>query len=229
MPFDKKYKKALTFSFDDGVADDVRLVEILNRYGLKSTFNLNSGILSDTGSWRYNEVKDVHHMNYTEHMGLYDGHEIACHTVSHGCLPNMPYASIYNEFYLDKLYLEALFGQKIRGSALPFGSFNDDVIKALKELGIVYTRTVRDTFDFRLPCELPILDPTCHFMDERAFSLADEFFADGDEDKLFYIWGHSYELVTEGNWANFEKLCEKLAGRDDVYYCTNIEAIDSHE
>ena len=38
-------KKAVTFSFDDGVTQDIRLIEILNKYGLKGTFNLNSGLL----------------------------------------------------------------------------------------------------------------------------------------------------------------------------------------
>ena len=28
--FKNKYRKALTFSFDDGVNDDIRLVELLN-------------------------------------------------------------------------------------------------------------------------------------------------------------------------------------------------------
>ena len=37
--------KALTFSYDDGTLQDRRLVEIFNKYGLKATFNLNSGLL----------------------------------------------------------------------------------------------------------------------------------------------------------------------------------------
>ena len=37
--------KAITFSYDDGVTQDRRLIEILNRYGLKATFNINSGLL----------------------------------------------------------------------------------------------------------------------------------------------------------------------------------------
>ena len=36
-------KKAITFSFDDGVTQDIRTIEILDKYGLKATFNLNSG------------------------------------------------------------------------------------------------------------------------------------------------------------------------------------------
>ena len=41
-----KYQKAITFSYDDGIESDRKLVEILNRYGMKCTFNLNTGIQS---------------------------------------------------------------------------------------------------------------------------------------------------------------------------------------
>ena len=34
--------KAITFSYDDGVTQDKRLVDIFNKYGLKATFNINS-------------------------------------------------------------------------------------------------------------------------------------------------------------------------------------------
>ena len=34
--------KALTFSYDDGVEQDIRLIEILDRYHLRGTFNLQS-------------------------------------------------------------------------------------------------------------------------------------------------------------------------------------------
>ena len=64
MKFDGKYK-AITFSFDDGNQDDVRLVGILNKYGLKGTFNLNSGKLSEDNCWTYEEKKPVRHINYT--------------------------------------------------------------------------------------------------------------------------------------------------------------------
>ena len=43
-------KKALTFSFDDGVTQDIRLIEILDKYGLKCTFNLNSEFLGLDGT-----------------------------------------------------------------------------------------------------------------------------------------------------------------------------------
>ena len=41
--------KAVTFSYDDGVTQDIRLIELLNKYGLKCTFNLNSELLGQKG------------------------------------------------------------------------------------------------------------------------------------------------------------------------------------
>ena len=47
--YDQAKKKAITFSYDDGVTQDIRLIELLNKYGLKCTFNLNSELLSKKG------------------------------------------------------------------------------------------------------------------------------------------------------------------------------------
>ena len=33
------------------------------------------------------------------------------------------------------------------------------------------------------------------------------------------------ELVTEDDWAKFEEFCSKISNRDNIYYCTNKEAI----
>ena len=43
--------KAITFSYDDGVTQDKRLVDIFNKYGLKATFNINSELLGRKISW----------------------------------------------------------------------------------------------------------------------------------------------------------------------------------
>ena len=59
-------KKAVTFSFDDGVTQDIRLIEILNRYGLRGTFNLNSELLGKAGSLERNG-KTVRHDKVAAH------------------------------------------------------------------------------------------------------------------------------------------------------------------
>lgn len=65
-------KKLVTFSFDDGNTDDIRLVEILNRYGLKATFNLCSGLPDNSQYWIYDGKKEVRHINFCESKNLYD-------------------------------------------------------------------------------------------------------------------------------------------------------------
>ena len=44
MLFPGGKKKAFTLSYDDGITQDRRLIGILDRYRVKATFNLNSGL-----------------------------------------------------------------------------------------------------------------------------------------------------------------------------------------
>lgn len=219
--------KFITFSFDDGVEDDVRLVELLNRFGLKSTFNLNAAELSNTSSWIYCNEKEVRHLNYFDYPNLYEGHEIACHSYRHPHLEHLDKHTLDNEIRLDKKILEYLYQRNIRGMAYPFGTYKEEVIDALKENHIEYCRAVKSTHQFELPEEPLVWNPTCSFRDGEIFTLAEQFLQkDESEDSLFYIWGHSYELVTEEDWKKFEDFCAYVSGHDDICYCTNIEVID---
>ena len=47
-----------------------------------------------------------------------------------------------------------------------------------------------------------------------------------DEPRLLYLWGHSYEKdMQEEYLGNFEKICQMLSGKDDIYYGTNKEVL----
>ena len=82
--------KAVTFSYDDGVTQDQRLIEMFNRYGLKATFNLNSGLLGKPGSLIREGVTVAHvKPEPSEIKGIYEGHEIAAHTLTHPHLPKL--------------------------------------------------------------------------------------------------------------------------------------------
>ena len=82
MNWTKTYKKAVTFSYDDGVEPDLKLLEIFNKYGIKCTFNLNYGLGPENGSWNYNG-KEVVRLNLAENVEKYAGHEIAAHALTH--------------------------------------------------------------------------------------------------------------------------------------------------
>lgn len=60
------------------------------------------------------------------------------------------------------------------------------------------------------------------------FALAKQFLeAEPDDGKpmLFYIWGHSYEFDVNRNWDRIERLCEMLAGHEDIFCGTNAECL----
>lgn len=219
--------KILTFSFDDCNEDDVRLVEIFNKYKLKATFNLNSARLTNASKWMYEDTKEVRHINYFDIADLYSGHEIAAHGYSHQFMEKLDENTLNNEILLDCKLLSFLFDCEIRGFAYPFGTYSDKVKQALKNSGISYSRTVKSTYNFNVPDDCLELNPTCHFTDSRLEELADDFLnSSSDCVQLFYIWGHSYELVTDSDWERFEEFCEKISGKSDVLYLTNIDTVN---
>lgn len=69
--------KAITFSFDDGVEQDIRLIEMFDRYGLKGTFNLNSGSFGMQITLPVQGVEVPHH-RFTEDKirAIYQNHEV---------------------------------------------------------------------------------------------------------------------------------------------------------
>lgn len=55
--------------------------------------------------------------------------------------------------------------------------------------------------------------------------LADAFLAPGEDLRLFYVWGHSYEFDVDRSWARMEDFCARVGRRDDVWYATNGEIV----
>ena len=112
--------KAVTFSYDDGMTQDVRLIELLNKYDLKSTFHINSGKLGlnliqtrDTGRVaRYRiHADDIKY--------IYEGHEIASHTLTHSNLTSLDDAEVIRQVEQDRLRLSELAGYEVVGLAYP--------------------------------------------------------------------------------------------------------------
>ena len=84
-----KYK-AFTLSFDDGIEQDAKLIALLESYGLKATFNLNTGLAGRTESFVCNGVL-LHNRRWTneEAKEVYRGQEVAAHTLTHRNLTSL--------------------------------------------------------------------------------------------------------------------------------------------
>lgn len=223
-------KKAVTFSFDDGVTQDIKTIEILNKYGLKATFNLNSGSL---GIPRKEEAWDARrdHVPVSKVAEIYKDHEIATHTLTHPNLTLLDEETIVRQIELDRRLLKELCGYEIIGMAYPCGGVNNDERVAeiiRKHTPVRYSRTITSTHNFDLQENLLRFDPTVYYSEKGvAEKLIDEFLEkETDQPQLFYLWGHTYEFDGNGgNWDRFENICKKLAGHDDIFYGTNREVL----
>jgi len=94
MRFPGGKRKALTFSYDDGVEQDIRLMEIFNQYGLKGTFNLN-GSRFEKDEYTYPAGTIHRPMGRKLALETYGGalgqnHEVAVHSYTHPFLDRMP-------------------------------------------------------------------------------------------------------------------------------------------
>ncbi|MBO5313578.1 MAG: polysaccharide deacetylase family protein [Clostridia bacterium] len=223
--------KAVTFSFDDGVSQDIRLIEILNKYGLKATFNLNSELLGLNGTLDRNG-RTVRHDKVSPNQvkEIYKGHEVAVHTLTHPFLPSCSEEEIIRQVEDDRQRLSALCGYEVVSMAYPCGGENNDdrVAEIIKRnTGVKLARTITSTYKFAKQDNLFRFNPTVYYVDERLDEIVDEFLSlDSYEPALLYIWGHSYEMDAEYiSWEKFESVCQKLACHEDIFYGTNKDVL----
>jgi peptidoglycan/xylan/chitin deacetylase (PgdA/CDA1 family) len=217
-PFPGGKRIAVTTSFDDGVVHDRRVVESFNAWGLKGTFNLNSGRVGHGG-----------HVGTEEVAVLYAGHEVAVHTVTHPWLERLDASQVAAEVQDDRRALEDLVQYPVRGMAYPFGTHSPEVIAVLKALGIVYARTTANR-DPCFPATEPLAWPTtAHQYAETPETVPQRFerqYANPRWSGVFFVWGHTYEFDRRNDWGSLERIFRPLSGRPDVWYCTNIQLFD---
>ncbi len=223
--------KAFVFSSDDGPVHDRRLVTLLNKYHLKGTFHLNSNKLNSPNYLQKEEIKN-----------LFKGHEVSVHSMNHPGLSGLPPAEIRSEIFGDKLALEKIAGQSVRGMAYPFGNFNDEVVEIAKTSGMEYARIVEETRNFSLPNDFLRWKPSTHQFgkayyeakntenDQKELAAFNNLTADflgSDTLALYTVWGHSWEMGdSNAKWNDLETCFKQIANSKAVCALTMIEVAD---
>lgn len=209
---------AFTCSYDDGKVMDRRLVELMNQYGIKSTFHLNSGYFDQSVGHRYAYISSK------EVKELYEGHEVACHGHTHMTMTRSNSIQNIEELLMNRRELEALCSTLVTGFSYPNGCYNDEVIQQLKACGIQYARTTKNTGSFALPDDFMKWNPTAHH-NENIEALLEKFLSIhyGERLNVFYLWGHSYEFERDHSWDRIAAFFKQISGHSDVWYVTNGE------
>jgi len=222
------YKKAVTFSFDDGIMQDIKLIELLDKYNLKATFHINSGLAKKGTSFQIDHVQ-VDHILLKDIPSVYQNHEVAMHSYTH---PNMTELSTEDIFYQidkDQKTLEKIMGYQPIGFAYPYGLYNQEIIDILGKQLIAYARTIESTYLFDFPKNTLTFHPTADIHDPKLKELIKQFLSkESQADTLLSIWGHSYEFDQFQSWDYLEEILKLLSHHQDVYYGTLREVIIDH-
>ena len=249
------YRKYFAWSFDDGLEQDRRIIEILKKYDMGATFHLNSGLfgertyegrignlgMTEMPASRY-EKGGWHLLPYAEHFRLsedeagrvYAGYEIASHGCHHVNLAKCSEEERRREIEGDVQALSHLSGRPVEGFAYPYGMGAGKCREALKAAGIRYARTVASDPSFRFPKDPYAMPLSCWHVSKKTFQTLDAFFRmePGEDDLFFLMFAHGYEFdfgTRESNWEKMEKICERVSKHTDIICCSVGEALREHE
>ncbi len=206
-------KKAVTFSYDDGSRNDIRLIEILEKYGAKVTLNLCSGWVEASDNF----------LTRSDVFEISKNHEIANHAKSHAWNERIPIDQMISQIVDCKSELEDMTGKPVLGYAYPNGRYNTELVSLLRNLNVCYARTAAQLRTFAHPEDFMLWSGTCHH--DNAVGDAKNFINLVPKGNLpiFYVWGHSHDFVNRNNWNVLTETLEILKDDDSIWYATNVE------
>ena len=86
---------------------------------------------------------------------------------------------------------------------------------------------LQDVFAMVMLVDITSLSTPLAELSDKMTELGREFIAmDTTEPKLFYIWGHAYEMDYDSlNWHKLEEFFKLISGHEDIFYGTNTEVL----
>jgi len=249
---DRREKLLVTTSWDDGNRLDLRILGLLEKYGLRGTFYIPRSC-PEFKSLSDDEVRLIAQTQ-----------EIGAHTINHRYLAQTDAATARQEISDSKDYIAKLIGQSAEMFCYPGGSFNASVKEAVRGAGFAGARTVIDLqskapidpFEFgttihAYPFPFKTSNLNAKLLIRQFFAplqgnflrrldsfhlpfysyrnwhtLAEAVFDDClEKGDYFHLWGHSWEIERYGLWNGLEKIFKHISRRADCSYVTNGEAV----
>jgi len=232
----------LITSWDDGHPYDLKIAELLNQYHISGTFYI---------PIKNSEGRDV--MGKEDIRTLDTKFEIGSHTHDHVYLDTLSNDECRKQIGLGKRVLEDYLGHSVTGFCYPGGKYNENIIEITKSLEIDHARTVKNFFlepttdVFQIPTTLQFY-PHKKFVYCKNYikhqQLANRYPAFQHmtfgknwlhslkamlnkyqhSNKIFHIWGHSWEIEENGLWNDLEEFL-KYANSLDIQSLTVSDLI----
>ena len=217
--------RAFNITYDDGVTQDLRFVELMNRYGLKGTFNLNSALMVDGFSWIHPNGMEVKRLDADTARWLYRGHEVASHTCTHPYMHDLHGDGLRHQLMDDKQALEAMLGVEVKGFAVPFDYYSREIAECAMDCGFEYARMSEFSHSYA-PCRDWYFWKTGFYHIEPGLeNFVDGFLETDAELAVCQIVGHSYDLDAENLWGTLERILCRVSSDRRIWSCTNLELV----
>lgn len=216
-------RKIIVLSFDDGTIYDERFIELLSKYQIPCTFNLNSGLKDYV--WYYKE-HPIRRFDLAEKPEIYNGHEIASHTVTHPYLTELSEEELIWEVGEDCKKLKEIFQVNEIGFAVPLDRCGEREIEIIRKMGCVkYLRLPKLQEGYNPPGDAFHIG--CHGMYNEP-DIKDKIAA-FDKSALpvsvFVLAGHSYEFEVDNDWDYIEDLLKYMKSFEDFEFMTMMDMV----
>lgn len=217
--------RAFNVSYDDGVEQDVKFIALLDRYGLKGTFNINYGMTRQRFQWVHESGLVVKRLPEDVVKEVYRGHEVASHSFSHPYMDHFTEDEILKEMGADRFFLQRLFGREITGYATPFYFFSEEMARCARECGFSYARISEESNDYSIPEDFYLWRGSKFHWDADLEEFVDGFLSSQQELALCQLVGHSYDLDVYDMWQRMERILSKVGRCGDVWPATHGELV----
>lgn len=224
----------VTTSWDDGSKEDLRLSELLAKYGVRGTFYVPRS------------HQKAHPLREEEILVVAEKHEIGAHTLGHVDLTCIPTEQAQAEIAGSKAYLENILGKSVRMFCYPYGRYNDG-IKAIvtsskftgaRTLDYAKSTAVTDPYEVGVTLHASDSSPRTTLRIWRKYRMPLQSLLNWEarakalfqvaltEGGVWHLWGHSWEINDRRDWDRLERVLDHVSRRDGVLYATNAEAVD---
>ena len=217
-------------SWDDGHPLDLKVAELLSKYGLKGTF--------------FVPIKNIEGRPVISNIDLKKinrNFEVGSHTYDHSYLVGLSLKECFYQITRGKEELEQILGKEIEGFCYPGGKYDKHIKAAVIENRFIYARSINNlrvdnNFDkFNIPTTLQfyphkkrvifrnfVLNGTEHIKKLKVlytyliakdwlnaiFNIMDFC---KEYNLNFHLWGHSWEVDEIGLWKELEKVLRHAA------------------
>jgi len=206
-------------SWDDGLETDKRLIRILEKYGVRSSFAITPG--------RHREYSAANDPRHPEAYGtlvkirdvhMYTPHEVCNHTFSHQQMDLASSKVIKDEVEKGKSHLEYCFNREITGIIWPYGISTELAIQVAKDTGHKYGRSTPGN-------NSPAIDSTWHIRPLSWRSRLDDLLDLGIESVV--LSGHTYEMSNEDDWEQVDNFYREASASTECALVTIGELMES--